>query len=190
MKIHLFSLQSLAQAAIVGVVLTGAAALHAADADEAALIAQLKQSKLTLAGGIAEAEKQNGSAISAKFEVEDGKFWLSVYTAKSGVTKDAEHNELIELKGEATGAAWKPATEVFEDKKHLTRSAMHLTLLQVSRLSLADVIKKAGATQPGTVYSAIPAVKDANPVFEVKVATPEGKSVTLFIDGKTGEAAK
>lgn len=162
----------------------------AADANDPALLSSLKSAKLTLADGVAQAEKQNGPAISAKFEVEDGKFWLSVYTAKAGLKNDAEHNELIELKGEASAAKWTPATEVFEDKKHLTRSAMQLTLVQASKLSLVDAIKKAGATQAGTVYSAIPAVKDGNPVFDIKIAVPDGKSVTVVIDGKTGQASK
>src|SRR5215207_6207200 len=126
---------------------------RSAESNDPALFSGLKQTKLSLAQGVAQAEKQNGVPISAKFEVEDGKFWLSVYTAKAGMKNDAEHNQLIELKGEATGASWQPATEVFEDKKHLTRSAMQLTLVQLSKLSLAEAIKKAAAAQAGTVYS-------------------------------------
>jgi uncharacterized membrane protein YkoI len=112
------------------------------------------------------------------------------YTAKAGLKNDAEHNQLIELKGEANAASWTPTTEVFEDKKHLTRSAMQLTLVQTSKLSLVDAIKKAGAAQAGTVYSAIPAVEDGNPVFIVKVATADGKSINLIVDGKTGQVSK
>ena len=163
---------------------------HAAESNDPALLRSLKQTKLSLAGGIAQAEKENGPAISAKFEVEDGKFWLSVYTAKAGLKNDAEHNQLIELKGEATGATWTPNTEVFEDKKHLTRSAMQLTLVQASKLSLTDAIKRAAAAQPGTVYSVIPALNGGNPVYNVKVATADGKSVDVMIDGKTGQATK
>jgi hypothetical protein len=33
------------------------------------------------------AQKENGVAISAKIEFEDGKLWLSVYTAKLGLDK-------------------------------------------------------------------------------------------------------
>ena len=175
---------------LVGLALSGFANLRAEESGDSALLSSLSQSKHSLADGIAQAEKQNGAAISAKFEVEDGKFWLSVYTAKAGLKSDAEHNELIELKGEANAANWAPAIEVFEDKKHLTRSAMQLTLVQASKLSLVDAIKKAGAAQAGTVYSAIPAVKDGNPVFNVKVATAGGKSVNVVIDGKTGQVVK
>src|SRR5215210_6453869 len=112
----------------------------AAEDAAGALLPRLKESKHTLAEGITQAEKENGVAISAKFEVEDGKLWLSVYTAKAGLDKDAEHNALIELKGDATMKPWKPETEVFEDKKHLTRAAMQLSLVQLGKLSLTKAI--------------------------------------------------
>jgi uncharacterized membrane protein YkoI len=162
----------------------------AAEESEGALLGRLKDSKHSLADGIKQSEKENGAAISAKFEMKEETLMLSVYTARVGLAKDAEHNELIELQGDAAKDKWAPAIEVFEDKNHLTRSAMHLTLVQVSKLTLADTIKKAEAAQPGTVYSVIPAVKDGAAVYDVKVATAEGKSVHVTIDGKTGQANK
>jgi uncharacterized membrane protein YkoI len=169
--------------------LTGAS-LSAAEHDDSALLARLKDSKHSLAEGIKQSEKENGVAISAKFEMDGDKLVLSVYTAKAGLGNDAEHNALVELSGDATHNPWEAGVEVFEDKKHLTRSAMQLTLVQLSKLTLAEVIKKAEAAQPGTVYSITPAVKDGNPVFDVLVATAEGKSVHLSVDGKTGKATK
>jgi len=163
--------------------------VFAAD-DAGALLSRLKESKHTLLEGITQAEKGNGVAISAKFEVEDGKLWLSVYTAKAGGDKDAEHNTLLELKGDATMKPWKPETEVFEDKKHLTRAASQLTAVQVSKLLLAEVIAAVKSAQPGDVYSVIPAVKNGKAVFVVKVATGEGKSAELAIDGQSGQVAK
>lgn len=178
-------------AAIIAIAcaLTGAA-LPAAEHSDEALLGRLKDSKHSLADGIAQSEKENGVAISAKFEMKGETLMLSVYTAKAGLGKDAEHNALIELQGDAAKNAWAPEIEVFEDKKHLTRSAMQLTLVQLSRLTLAEVIKKAAAAQPGTVYSVIPSVKDGNPVFDVMVATADGKSVHLTVDGKSGKASK
>ena len=166
------------------------ASLSAAEHDDAALLGRLKDSKHSLADGIAQSEKQNGVAISAKFEMDGDKLMLSVYTAKSGLGADSEHNALIELGGDATKSPWAPETEVFEDKKHLTRSAMQLTLVQTSKLTLTEAIKKAEAAQPGTVYSVIPAIKDGNPVFDVLIATTDGKSVHLTVNGKTGKASK
>ena len=65
-----------------------------------------------------------------------------------------------------------------------------MTVLQLTKLSLSDIAKKAAAMQKGTVYSAIPAVKGGKPVVNVLVATPDGKSVSLIVDAQTGEALR
>ncbi len=146
------------------------------------LTGQLKASKLTLLEGIQKVEKDNGPAISAKFELEEGKLMLSIYTAKAGLEKDAEHNVLLELGGDATAAQWQPKREVFEDKEHITRAATQLTLIRRAKTTLPQVIAKASAKQPGTVYSVTPVARGKKPVFDVQVATPEGKTVELTID--------
>ena len=148
---------------------------------DAETVSRLSQSKLTLVEGIRQAAKTQGAPISAKFEFEDGKFWLSVYTAKAGMEEDAEHNTLMEVKGEANAPAWKPNIEVFEDKEHLTRSAMQLTLLQLTRMDLVAIVEKAGASDKGTPYSAIPAVKNGKPVVTVKFATPGDSSHSVDV---------
>jgi hypothetical protein len=147
---------------------------RAAGSADTETIRHLPESKHTLVDGIRQAEQSSGTAISAKFEFEDGKFWLSVYTAKDGRARDAEHNTLIELKGEPNGATWKPDTEVFADKAHLTRAATQLTLIQLTKTSLADIVTKAASGQAGTPYSAIPAVKDGKSVVVVLFALPDG----------------
>jgi uncharacterized membrane protein YkoI len=174
-------------AVLLGLTLTGGF-LRAED--DAALLGRLKDSKLSLAAGIAQSEKENGVAISAKFEMEGEAVNLSVYTAKAGLAQDSEHNVLIELAGDSAKSPWKPEAEVFEDKKHLTRSAMQLTLVQLSKVSLVEAISKAEAAQPGTVYSITPAVKAGEPVFNVKVATAAGKSVAVVVNGETGAVSK
>ena len=156
----------------------------AAGDDTAALLARLKESKISLADGIAQAEKQYGMAISAKFELDGGALSLSVYNAKEGRGKDAEHNVLTEASGDAAKAPWTSKLEVFEDKKHLTRSAMELTLVQMSRVSLADAVKKASAR--GTVYSITPTLAGGAVVYEVMVATAAGKSAKYMVDARSG----
>jgi hypothetical protein len=155
---------------------------RAASSGDAETIRHLSESKHTLVEAISQAEQANGAAISAKFEFEDGKFWLSVYTAKDGRTRDAEHNTLMELKGEPNGAAWKPDTEVFADKAHLTRAATQLTLMQLTKMSLADVVKKAASGHTGTPYSAIPAVKDGKAFVVVVFALPDGTTSAVNVD--------
>jgi uncharacterized membrane protein YkoI len=159
-------------------------ALAAGGGDEVA--ARLNYSKHTLLQGIAQSEKAHGKAISAKFEMKGETLMLSVYTAKAGLEKDAEHNELIELIGDASQASWSPEIEVFADAEHLKRSAMQLTLVQTSKLSLVDAVKKAESATQGKVYSAIPSVRAGAPVYDVAVAMPDGKSKHLSVDGNTG----
>src|SRR5215207_1875699 len=107
------------------------------------LLVKLKDSKISLADGIRQAEKAYGRAVSAKFEMKGDRLMLSVYTAKEGLGKDSEHNVLMELIGDATQPQWTPETEVFEDRPHIARSAMHLTSMQLTKLTLADVVKRA-----------------------------------------------
>src|SRR6516162_2585827 len=60
----------------------GAAIVPApAEGDPAALAAAMKNAAATLQGGLKASEAQ-GTPISAKFEIEDGKLQLSVYTMK------------------------------------------------------------------------------------------------------------
>jgi uncharacterized membrane protein YkoI len=158
--------------------------------DEGVLIGRLKDSKHSLVDGIRQAQRANGPAISAKFEMKGDTLMLSVYTAKEGLGKDAEHNVLMELIGDASKTEWQPEVEVFEDKPHIARSAMHLTVLQLTKLPLEDVVKRASAQQRGTVYSVIPAVRDGRYIFDVLVATPDGKSSHLEFDPGTGKVTK
>src|SRR5262245_17127219 len=154
------------------------------DQSTSALIARLKESKITLVDGIRQSEKQYGVAISAKFELEDGALNLSVYNAKEGRNKDAEHNILTEVAGDATKSPWAPKLEVFEDKEHLKRASAHLTLVQASKLGLVDAVQK--VSDRGTVYSVTPAIVGNAAVYELLVATAGGKSTKFIVDARTG----
>jgi uncharacterized membrane protein YkoI len=154
------------------------------DQSASALIVRLKESRISLVDGIRQSEKQYGLAISAKFELEDGALNLSVYNAKESRSKDAEHNVLTEAAGDATKVPWTPKMEIFEDKEHLKRAAMHLTLVQTSKLGLADVVQK--VSDRGTVYSVTPTLTGNAAAFEVLVATADGKSAKFIVDARTG----
>jgi hypothetical protein len=170
--------------------LSGAADAHSTATEGDGPVRHLASSKHTLVDGIRHAEKLGGAAISAKFEVEEGKFWLSVYSARRGMKLDAEHNTLVEYKAEAALETWDPPAEVFQDVAHVARSATHLTLLQASHSSLEDAIKQASSIQTGTVYSAIPAITDGRPSVLVSFATPDGRSVAIEVDLRTGKPNK
>jgi hypothetical protein len=177
----------------IGLLLSGLTAgqVWAAEDGAAETVKRLPGSKHTLVEAIRQAEKTNGTPISAKFEFEDGRLWLSVYTAKDGKVPDAEHNTLMELKGEPGSAQWQPATEVFQDKEHIARSAAQLTLIQLSGSSLEGAVQKALAAQKGTPYSAIPRVKAGRPVLEVLLVAADGKSTAVVdVDLQTSKATK
>jgi hypothetical protein len=180
--------QSIALGAFLA--LFGAADAHSAGTGGDSPVRHLASSKHTLLDGIRHAEKLGGAAISAKFEVEDGKFWLSVYSARRGMKPDAEHNTLVEYKAEAALETWDPPAEVFRDVPHVARSATQLTLLQANRTSLEDAIKQASSIQTGTVYSAIPTVTDGGPSVRVSFATSDGRTAVIDVDLRTGKAEK
>lgn len=158
--------------------------LWAADAgtDEKAVTSRLKASRHTLLEGIQSLEKQNNTPISAKLEFEDGKLWLSVYGAKSGLNKCAEKNVLFEVKGEAATEKWEPKTEVFEDREHLARASTHLTLLQTTSVTIAHAVQLVAASGKGNVYSATPILKDGKTAIDVKVAGANGQTQHVFVD--------
>ena len=154
--------------------------------DAGVLLGKLKESKRSLADGVIQAGQTDGYPISAKFEMDGDELSLSVYTASEGRGPDSEHNSLMELSGDPTKETWEPKKEVFQDKEHIARAAMHLTLMQLTSLGLMDAIEKAAARQPGTVYSVAPAIRDGKPVFDVLVATSDDNSASLTLDLLTG----
>src|SRR5215207_5221998 len=120
----------------------------AAEKDYSKLLPTLAKTKHSLAAGIKQgAEKSPEAAISAKFELDDGKLSLSVYTVEKGLDADAEHNILKELAGSPEASEWKPKVEVFEDVPHVSRASQQLTLMSLSKLSLLDILAKAEKDQ-------------------------------------------
>jgi hypothetical protein len=156
--------------------------LQGAEPDRA-LLAKLSESKLTLAQGLEQAEARGAAPVSAKFELESGHLSLSVYTARSGLAVDAEHNVLAELSGDPSLGTWQPHEDVFADTAHIARAAYHLTLVQRSGLSLRDVLTRAAARQEGQIYSVTPAAQNRTLVFHVLVATADGGQVALDVEG-------
>ena len=149
------------------------------DSKELQAVAQaLSKSKLSLLAGIRQASQGSARAISAKFELEDGKLSLSVYTAEKGLGVPAERNVLQESSGSPEQDKWAPQVEVFRDVPHVARSAEQLTVMSLGRKSLATVIAEVRKTHPGTVFSVTPAVKNHRPVAVVLIAE-KGKVTTV-----------
>ena len=73
-----------ASVVFLGALLSGIGRTAEQEKETSALLAKLSQSKHSLADGIKQAEKEEGVAISAKFEMEGDELSLSLYTAKQG----------------------------------------------------------------------------------------------------------
>ena len=138
--------------------------------EQQALLAELGKTKLTLLDGVRQATKGSAVAISAKFELEDGKLSLSVYAAEKGLSVMPEKNVLQELSGSPEGDKWAPSVEVFKDVPHVARSSQQLTLLALGKASLADIIARVEKAQSGTVFAVTPVIRNHKPVAEVLVA--------------------
>src|SRR5438132_11776281 len=97
--------------------LVAAFALSASAEEKSDLAANMKNAKVSLERGMA-ASKSKGTPISAKYEIEDGKLQLSVYTAKgdtfSEVIVDHKTGKVAKAERNTGGedlAARKPQTE-------------------------------------------------------------------------------
>ena len=159
--------------------------LSAEGADQA-LLRAISGAKVTLVQGIAQVAKGTEVPTESKYEMEDGKLMLSVYTSAKGFDTPAEDNSFIEYKGDATAANWTPKKEVFADFKHIARAAQYHTLLSMTKMTIPAIIQKASAQ--GTVFSVKEKVRNGKPVFEVMTA--QGNTAkTTFYDLMTGEPA-
>src|SRR5258708_24483215 len=108
-------------------------------AKEPALAAAMKGAKISLARGLKASEKE-GKAISAKFEMEDGKLQLSVYTAKG----DQFFEVVVDHK---TGKVVK--TEPITSGEDLAAAKKQAEAMASTKRSLRDVVAKAEKANPG-----------------------------------------
>jgi hypothetical protein len=142
----------------------------------------LDNSQISLADGVAKVTAENGPVIEAKFELgDDGKLSLSVYPAAKGLAMDAERNVFQELSGDPTATPFSGSLETFADQEHLTRSSRDLTLVQLSKLGVADAITR--SADMGNVFWAIPTVRSHRAGFGVYALSECGHQVYRFIDG-------
>src|SRR5258707_3135175 len=166
------------------VTLAGTVAAQAAENADEVLIKAISGAKITLVQGIAQVAKGTEVPTEAKYEMEDGKLMLSVYTSAKGFDTAAEDNSFNEYGGDATAAAWTPKKEVFTDLKHIARSAQYHTLLSMTKVGIPAIIQKASAQSK--VLSVKEKIRGGKPVFEVMVV--EGNSIKpIRYDLVTGE---
>src|SRR2546428_9833582 len=123
----------------------------AAEGDAAALAAKLKEAKVSLQQGLS-ASAKNGKPISGKFEMEDGKLQLSVYTAKG----DTFSEVIVDQK---TGKVVK--AELITSGDDLTAAKAQNEAMAKANTSLSAAASRAVKENKGyRAVSATPAMKD------------------------------
>lgn len=104
-----------------------------------ALASALKEAKVSLQDGLKASEAQ-GKPISGKFEIEDGKLQLSVYTVKDGKFFEV----IVDYK---TGQIAK--AEPITEKDDLADAKKQSNAMLKAKGTLADALAKAEKTHPG-----------------------------------------
>lgn len=138
------------------------------------LAANMNEAKVPLERGIA-ATKAQGTPISAKYEVEDGKLQLSVYTAKgdsfSEVIVDHKTGKVAESKPITSGDDLTAAKSQNEAMGH-------------AKTSLEAAVSKAVKANKGyKAVSAMPSVKDGHPTAEITLMKgSNSKTVSQKLD--------
>ena len=128
------------------------------DKEHADLAKALKGVKVSLEKGLSASESQ-GKPISGKFEVEDGKLQLSVYTMK----EDKFSEVIVDHK---TGKTAK--TEAITGGDDLVAAKAQSSAMAKAKLSLRSATEKAVKANNGyRAVSVMPSLKDGHPVAEV-----------------------
>ena len=144
------------------------------DKEHAELAKALKGAKVSLEKGLSASESQ-GKPISGKFEVEDGKLQLSVYTMKgdkfSEVTVDHK-----------TGKVAK--TEAITGGDDLTAAKAQSGAMAKAKVSLRSAAEKAVKANKGfRAVSVTPSLKDGHTVADITlVKGDEFKTISEKLD--------
>src|SRR5215510_11595191 len=144
------------------------------DKEHAELAKALKGVTVSLDKGLSVSESQ-GKPISGKFEVEDGKLQLSVYTMKG----DKFSEVIVDHK---TGKVAK--TEAITGGGDLTAAKAQSGAMAKAKVSLRSATEKAvKANQGYRAVSVTPSLKDGHPVAEVTlVKDTEFKTASEKLD--------
>jgi hypothetical protein len=134
------------------------------DESQEALVKLLGASKINLQQGLAASEQQ-GQPISAKFEVDEGKLQLSVYTVKEGKFSEVlvDHTN-----GKVTKA--EPITEEDDLAAANTQSAA----MTDAKITLKEAVDKAMTSSANVrVVSAVPSLRNGHPVVSIVILDGE-----------------
>ncbi len=157
------AVQLVAIIAAIGFWSAAAVPARAEGGDSAALAAAMKNATATLQGGLKASEPQ-GTPISAKFEIEDGKLQLSVYTMKGDAFM---HEAFMEVVADPQTGAVAKAEKITdaEDLKAATSQSAAMAKAKVSLLTAAETAVKANTGS--RAVSIFPELKDGHATAEV-----------------------
>jgi len=142
--------------------------------DDPALAAAMKNATATLQGGLKASEAQ-GTPISAKFEIEDGKLQLSVYTMKG--------NDFMEVVADPnTGAIAK--SEKITDAGDVKEAAEQKAAMAKAKVPLLTATETAVKANAGSrAVSVVPELKNGQAMAEVTLLEGTAfKKVTEKLD--------
>jgi len=130
----------------------------AADSDQAALAAALNGASATLQGGLKASERE-GTPISAKFEIEDGKLQLSVYTMKG--------NSFTEVVADPNTGTIKEV-ETIKDADDLQAATAQKAAMAKAKVPLLTATETAVKANSGSrAVSVYPQLQSGNAMVEV-----------------------
>jgi len=137
---------------------SGGNQLYAEEHNDPALIKLMGNAKVTLQDGLTAAAAE-GQPISAKFEVEDGKLQLSVYTAKDG-----KFSEVVVDHVSGKVAKTEPITQGDD----LTAAKAQSAAMAKAKTDLKTAVDKAaGQTPSAKTISVTPSLKGGRAVASV-----------------------
>jgi len=140
-------------------------------ADAQKLAGQVKGSKVSLARGL-EASTKEGKPISAKFESEDGKLQLSVYTEKGG--------KYYEVVGDHTSGKIAKVEQI-TNGDDLTAAKVQAEAMATAKRSLHDAVTAAEKAHKGFhAISVTPSLKGGHPI--AAVAASKGHETRTVIE--------
>ena len=144
--------------ATIGLWSSVGATARAEESNPAALGAAMKNATATLQGGLRASQAQ-GTPISAKFEIEDGKLQLSVYTIKG--------NDFMEVVADPQTGAIAKAEKITDagDLKEAVEQKAAMAKAKVPLLTATETAVKANAGS--RAVSIVPELKSGQATAEV-----------------------
>ena len=140
---------------IVSLTLAGLCPAWPAEQDDAALIKAINGAKVTLQDGLTASERE-GRPIAGKFEMEDGKLQLSIYTEKAGKYFEVIVNHM-------TGSVAK--TEPITEGDDLAEAKAQSAAMAKAKTDLKSATSRAAIGSRAVAVT--PDLKDGHPVASV-----------------------